>query len=414
MIDLKMLRNNPDSFTQSLGKKRYDPALLAAVLDLDARWRELRAGLDEQKALRNSLSKVIPRAGMEERAGLLVQVKDVGDRIKALEPELKKVQEELDAQLIFIPNPPHPDVPDGYNDADNELVKTSGEPTAFTFTPKDHQDLGEANGWLELQRAARAAGSRFSYLMGRAVFLQLALIRYAVEKVTAHGFLPVVPPVMVREHAMFGTGFFPAEKNEIYKIQDEDHYLVGTSEVSLAALHQDEIIPVECLPLRYCGISTCFRREAGTYGKDTRGIFRVHQFDKIEMFTFCLPEDSSREHERILAIEEEIIGGLGLPYRVMNICAGELGAPAAKKYDIEVWLPGQQQYRELTSCSNCTDFQARRLGTRTRLGRQTAYLHTLNGTATAIGRTLIAIMENYQQADGAITIPPALEPYMLG
>lgn len=413
MIDMKILRNNPETFAQSLGRKRYDQAMLQKVLELDENWRKLRHEIDDLKAAKNQVSKEISKADAAMRQNLMLQVKDLGDRISVLEPQLTQTEAELQSYLIYIPNPPHESVPDGVAEEDSVVVKTVGEPTRFEFPAKDHVELGSLTGWIDTDRAARTAGTRFGYLMKDAALLQLALVNYTLDHVMANGFSPVIPPVMVREQAMFGTGFFPADKNEIYKIEGEDHYLVGTSEVSLAALHLDEIIPSEQLPLRYAGISTCFRREAGSYGKDTKGIFRVHQFDKVEMFTFCLPEVSNQEHERILAVEEQIIGGLNLPYRVVNICAGELGSPAAKKYDIEVWLPGQERYRELTSCSNCTDYQARRLSCRTKVGKRTFHVHTLNGTAVAIGRTLIAIMENYQRSDGTIEIPQALQKYML-
>jgi seryl-tRNA synthetase len=267
-------------------------------------------------------------------------------------------------------------------------------------------------GALDMERAARTSGSRFVYLLGPAVWMQWALVRYAFDVATAHGFTPVMPPVLVREEAMYGTGFLPTDEAQLYVTREDDLYLVGTSEVPLASFHQGEILESQQLPLRYVGYSTCFRREAGTYGKDMRGMFRLHQFDKVEMFSFCDPERSWEEHEFMISVEEEIVRSLGLAYRLMNVCTGELGASAAKKIDLEVWLPGQGKYRELTSCSNCTDYQARRLGVRVRGTGGQRPVHTLNGTATAIGRTLIAILENHQREDGSVEVPDVLRPYL--
>jgi seryl-tRNA synthetase len=273
-------------------------------------------------------------------------------------------------------------------------------------------ELGELHGFLDIERAAKVSGSRFGYLMGPMVRLELALVQLAFDRLEPHGFVPVVPPVLVREEALFGTGFFPGDREQVYAIEADDLYLVGTSEVSLAALHADEILDAEALPLRYAGFSTCFRREAGTYGKDTRGIFRVHQFDKVEMFSFCHPDSSGDEHDFLLAREEELAQALGLPYRVVNVAAGDLGSSAAKKYDIEAWLPGQGRYREITSTSNTTDYQARRLKIRYRADDGNQLVHTLNGTAIAVGRWLIALVENHQQPDGSILVPEPLQPYL--
>jgi seryl-tRNA synthetase len=301
-------------------------------------------------------------------------------------------------------------VPEG-GEENSVVLRHVGEPPAFDFAVKDHLDLGVALDMIDMERAARASGSRFAYLKGDLVLLQFALVRYGLDIVADKGFRPVVPPVLVREEAMYGTGFFPTDEQQIYRTTDGD-CLVGTSEVPLAALHMEEYVDAAQLPLRYAGYSSCFRREAGAAGKDTRGILRVHQFDKLEMFSFCLPEQSHDELELIRETEEEILGGLGIAYRVVNIAAGDLGAPAAKKYDLEAWMPGQQQYREVTSCSNCTDYQARRLNCRYRTEKGPRFVHTLNGTAIAIGRTIIAIMENYQRADGTIAVPEKLRAYM--
>ncbi len=320
----------------------------------------------------------------------------------------------MDRLLGELPNLPHESVPDGETDEDNVELARWGEPPAFDFPPLDHVELGERLGLLDLERAAKVSGSRFAYLLGPAVLVQFALVRYALDHLLARGFRPVIPPVLVREAALFGTGFLPSGREQIYEIPEDGLFLVGTSEVSLAAFHADEILDPGALPIRYAGYSTCFRREAGTYGKDTRGIFRVHQFDKVEMFVFARPEDSWEEHDRLVAIEEELVRGLELPYRLVNVCVGELGASAAKKIDLEVWLPGQGRYRELMSCSNTTDYQARRLGVRMRRPEGNVPVHTLNGTALAVPRTLIALLENHQRADGSVPLPEALHPYLPG
>jgi seryl-tRNA synthetase len=315
--------------------------------------------------------------------------------------------------LAKTPNIPHDSSPDGFTDEDAVEVRTYGAPPSFDFEVRDHAALGELLGILDTDRGARTSGARFVYLLGDIVHVQFALVRHAMDVLTARGFTPVIPPVLVREEAMYGTGFLPTDEVNIYVTTEDELYLVGTSEVPLAAFHMGEIVDEGDLPLLYAGYSTCFRREAGSYGKDLGGMFRLHQFDKVEMFAFTTPETSWETHERMVAIEEEIIGNLGLPYRVVNIAAGDLGGSAAKKYDIEVWLPGQGRYRELTSCSNCTDYQARRLQTRVRRSEGAVeVLHTLNGTATAVGRTLIAILENYQRADGSVMLPERLHRYL--
>jgi seryl-tRNA synthetase len=411
MIDLKLLRNDPERFRASLGRKRYRGEDLDAVLERDAAIRRLRSEIEEMRAARNTASKKIPKAAEGERETLLAEMKKLAASLKEGEPELRRREEELQEALQLIPNPPDPSAPDGAGEEENAVVKTVGEPRTFAFPPLDHLDLGEERGWIDVKRAARAAGTRFAYLLGELVDLEMALVRFALDTLQEEGFRPVVPPILVREAAMYGTGFFPADRNEIYKIEGEDAYLVGTSEVSLAALHMDEILEGD-LPRRYAGFSTCLRKEAGSYGKDTRGIFRVHQFDKVEMFSFCAPEESGAEHEAMLAVEEKILQALEIPYRVVNVCTGDLGAPAAKKYDLEAWMPGQSAYREVTSCSNCTDFQARRLGVRHRGSDGLRLLHTLNGTAVAVGRTIIALLENHQEEDRTVRLPSSLRPYM--
>jgi seryl-tRNA synthetase len=336
-------------------------------------------------------------------------MKTVSAEVKQLQAELSEVEERRDALAATLPNLPHPDAPDGGED-DAVTLREVGDIPSFDFAVRDHLDIGLQHGWIEMEKAGAASGSRFAYLIGDLVMVELALVRLAVETVRAEGFEPVVPPVLVREGPLYGTGFFPGEREMIYEAERDELFLVGTSEVSLAALGADEIFDADDVPRRYAGISTCFRRESGAAGKDTRGIFRVHQFDKVEMFAFVAPEDSSAEHERILAIEEKFLGLLELPYRVVDIALGDLGAPAARKFDCEAWIPSQERYRELTSCSNTTDYQARRLGARFRRepGAAPEFLHTLNGTAVAVPRTLIALIENGQQADGSVRMPAAL------
>jgi seryl-tRNA synthetase len=337
-------------------------------------------------------------------------MREVAGEAKGLQSELAEVEEKLDALVAGLPNLPHPDAPDGDADKDAVVLREVGEKPSFGFEPRDHLDLGIEHGWIDMEKAGGASGSRFAYLLGDLVMVELALVRFAVETVRAEGFEPVVPPVLVREAPLHGTGFFPGEREQIYEIERDELFLVGTSEVPLAALHADEILEPGSLPRRYAGISTCFRREAGAAGKDTRGIFRVHQFDKVEMFSFVEPGESSAEHERILAIQEHVLAALELPYRVVDIPVGDLGAPAARKFDCEAWIPSQDRYRELTSCSNTTDYQARRLGCRYRpeAEGQPVHVHTLNGTATAVGRTLVALLENGQLEDGSVRLPQAL------
>jgi len=339
-------------------------------------------------------------------------MKTLSSEIKTLEAELSEVEADCDLIAAGLPNLPDPDAPDGDADTDPTVLREVGDRPNFDFEASDHLTLAERHGWVEMKAAAEASGARFSYLLGDLVMVELALIRWVVEKVRAEGFEPVVPPVLVRENALYGTGFFPSEREMIYEIPKDELFLVGTSEVSLASLHADQIIEAAELPIRYAGISTCFRREAGAAGKDTRGIFRVHQFDKVEMFSFCLPDASNDEQQKVLAIQEEILGGLDIPYQVVDIPIGDLGAPASRKFDCEGWIPSEERYRELTSCSNTTDYQARRLGARFRPegdGKTAPEpLHTVNGTAVAVGRTLIALIENGQQADGSVQLPEAL------
>jgi seryl-tRNA synthetase len=412
LLDIKAIRDDPAPFRAGLARRNLGDAV-DALLEADESRRSLTAKVEELRATQNRSSKAIGGASGDEKQTLISEVAKISAELKQLEPELADAEAKLTDLLAKTPNVPHPSAPDGFTEEDAQQVSLSGEPPVFDFEPRDHAQLGELLGMLDVDRGARTSGSRFVYLLGDMVFLQFALMRNAMEVLTAHGFTPVIPPVLVREEAMYGTGFLPADEAQLYVTTEDELYLVGTSEVPLAAFHMGEILDQADLPLHYAGYSTCFRREAGTYGKDLGGMFRVHQFDKVEMFSFATPEASWDEHELLLSIEEEIVRELEIPYRVMNIAAGDLGGSAAKKYDIEAWLPGQQRYRELTSCSNCTDYQARRLQTRVRRrdGKVEA-LHTLNGTATAVGRTLIAILENHQNADGSVSIPAKLHQYL--
>jgi seryl-tRNA synthetase len=418
VLDLKLIRADPDGARAALARRGPEAtASLDRALQLDARRRELLPELEGLRGEQNEANKRIQSAlDSDVREREIAAMREVAGRVKALERELAGVQEQLRQALAPLPNLPEESAAPGPED---ELVRTVGEPPAFAFEPRDHLEL--AGPAIDMERAARLSGARFAYLLGDLVFLELALVRWTLEILRSHGFQPVIPPVLVREQALYGTGFLPDTEQQLYSLPDDELHLVGTSEVALASLHAGEVLDAERLPLRYAGFSPCFRREAGAAGKDTRGIFRVHQFDKVEMFSFVAPADSVAEHERILAIEEQILTALGLPYRVMNIAVSDLGNSAAKKYDCEAWLPSYGAYRELTSCSNTTDYQARRLSIRVRAerGRQGEGTpargletpHTLNGTAVAVGRTLVALLENGQQADGSVALPEVLVPY---
>jgi seryl-tRNA synthetase len=410
VLDLAAIREDPAPAREALARRGAGEAL-DELLELDARRRELLPQVEDRRALQNKASEQIAerkRAG-EDASDVIDRMRSVAAEVKELGAELEGVEARRNELAATLPNLPHRDAPDGGED-DAVVLREVGDLPGFDFEVRDHLDLGVDHGWIEMEKAAAASGSRFAYLLGDLVLVELALIRFAVGLVGLHGFKPVVPPVLVRERALYGTGMFPGDRESIYEVERDELFLVGTSEVSLAALHADEILEDADVPRRYAGISTCFRREAGAAGRDTRGIFRVHQFDKVEMFSFVHPGDSEAEHERLLSIEEEILGALELPYRVVDIAVGDLGDPAARKFDCEAWIPSQQRYRELTSCSNTTDYQARRLGARFRPEAEAppVHLHTLNGTAVAVGRTLIALLENGQQADGSVRLPQAL------
>jgi seryl-tRNA synthetase len=392
---------------------------LDELLGVDQRRRELNTRIDALRAEQNKLSGEIEEAAKAgkvndpEFAEARERSSALKSELKEMEPQLGELDERRDQILVSLPNLPDPDAPDGETEEDSVTLREVGDRPQFDFEPLDHLELGQRHGWIEMEAAAELSGSRFAYLLGDLVMLELVLVRFAMERIRAEGFRPTVPPVLVRERALFGTGVFPDDREMIYEVPNDELFLIGTSEVSLASLHADQIMEADELPKRYGGFSTCFRREAGAAGRDTRGIFRVHQFDKVEMFSFVEPEHSGEEHERILAIQEGILGELEIPYRVVDIAVGDLGAPAARKFDCEAWIPSQQRFREVTSCSNTTDYQARRLSSRYRAaqGESPEPVHTLNGTAVAVGRTLIALLENGQREDGTVEIPTSLQEF---
>jgi seryl-tRNA synthetase len=414
MLDLKLIRSEPERVKAALARRGASEQV-DELLALDARRRLLLPEVESAQAERKTLSKQIGEAKQAggDAAELMAAVQGLKEKIESGKVELEEVDRKLGEIAVSLPNLPDPDAPDGLTEDDAVVVREVGARPQFDFEPRDHLDLGTELGLIDMEAGARLSGSRFAYLKGDLVMLELALVRFAIELVRGEGHEPVVPPVLVREEALEGTGFLPGDRDQIYEIPKDDLFLAGTSEVALAGLHADQILEAEELPLRYCGFSTCFRREAGAAGRDTRGIFRVHQFDKVEMFSFVEPAESGGEHDRLLAIEERILNELEIPYRVVNVAVGDLGAPAAKKYDCEAWIPSQERYRELTSCSNTTDYQARRLGCRYRPadGESPQAVHTLNGTAVAVGRTMIALIENRQERDGGFTLPKALHRY---
>ncbi|MFQ5948070.1 MAG: serine--tRNA ligase [Acidimicrobiia bacterium] len=411
MIDVAVLRNDPEALRKVLARRlvEIDVDLLA---QLDEARRRARARAESLRAEQKRSGKQIADLEGEPREAAIERAGELADQYRAAVAETEELDVRFGELWERVPNLPHDSVPDGATDEENVELKRWGDPPAFAFDVKDHQQLGAALDIIDLERAAKVSGSRFGYLKGAAVLLELGLVRWTFDRLVPEGFIPVVPPVLVREAALRGTGFFPDDQEQVYAVPRDDLFLAGTSEVPIAAMHADEILDAVALPLRYVGFSTCFRREAGTYGKDTGGIFRVHQFDKVEMFSFCQPERSWDEHDFLLERQEGLMQALGIPYRVVNVCTGDLGSSAAKKYDIEAWIPSRQAFREITSCSNTTDYQARRLKIRLRSDDGTRLVHTLNGTAVAVGRTLIAIVENYQQEDGSIVVPEVLRPYV--
>ncbi len=416
MLDINFIRENPEKVKTACKNKNVDVDV-DSVLDLDKKKRELMTQMETLKAEQNKIS----RGGADNHA-IFAQAKEIKKKIKQMEPELEEITTELKTLLLQLPNVPFDDVPVGKDDSENKVLRKAGHKPLFLFSkPKDYMELGTELDLIDTGRAGKVAGSRSGYIKGKLALLEFALVKLVMDTVTkplgelgaGKGFVPVIPPVMLRDEMARGTGYFEAgDREEAYFLPDDNMYLVGTSEQSLVAMHADEVFDEKKLPLRYVAFSTCFRREAGSYGKDTKGILRVHQFDKLEMVIFSKPEDSKKEHELLLSIEEKLMKALKLPYRVINICTGDLGRPAASKYDIETWLPSEKRYRETHSTSNCTDFQARRLNIRYKdKDNKAKFVHTLNGTAFAIGRILIMIMENYQQKDGSIKVPKVLQKY---
>jgi seryl-tRNA synthetase len=410
VIDLRLLRDDPESVRAAYAR-RGGVEQLDTVIELDLEHRRLLGEVEALRAEHNRSSKAIAQASPAERPVAIAQAKDLSERLKQLEPELERSEEELGTMSSLLPNLPHESVPSGLSEEENVVEREVGIKPSFDFSPLDHAVLGQRLGIFDAERGAKTSGSRFVYLTGPGAVLELSLVRFAVDFLAQRGFTPVITPVLVRERAMYGTGFLPAEEREIYKIERDELFLAGTSEVALAAMHADEIVDGSGLPLRNAGISTNFRREAGTYGKDTQGLVRLHQFDKVEQFSFSHPDSSWDEYAFILANQEELLQALEIPYRVLVMCGGDLGAMAAKKMDLEAWLPASDRFMEVTSATNATDFQARRLQIRFRDESKSRLVHTLNGTAIAVGRTIVALLENHQRADGSVAIPEPLRRY---
>lgn len=403
MLDINFIRENPEKVEKGVLSKGYDGSLVEKVLKLDEHRRKLVGEIEKLRAEKNKAS---GEKNIEEG-------KRIKEELSKKEPTLKEAEKEFKEILYKIPNPPAEDVKEGKDESENEVLEKWGEIPKFDFKPKDHLTLGESLGMIDVERAAKVSGTRFGYLKGDAVLLEFALVNFALETLIKEGFVPIVPPTLIKKEMMEGMGYLEhGGEEEMYALDKDGLVLVGTSEQSVGPMHTNEIFEADKLPVRYVGFSSCFRRESGSYGKDTRGIFRVHQFDKVEMFSFTKPKDSDKEHDYLLGIEEKFLQKLKLPYRVVKMCSGDLGAPAARKYDLEVWFPSEEKYRELTSTSTCTDFQARRLNIKYREGNETRYVHTLNGTAFAIGRTILTILENYQNEDGSITIPEVLQKWV--
>ncbi|MFC8368877.1 MULTISPECIES: serine--tRNA ligase [unclassified Streptomyces] len=416
MIDLRLLREDPDRVRASQRARGEDVALVDALLSADERRRSSGVRFDELRAEQKSLGKLIPKAAGDEKAELLKRAGQLAADVKAADADRDTAATETQDLLLRLSNLVHPDVPVG-GEEDFVTLETHGSIRDFDaegFAPKDHLELGQLLGAIDVERGAKVSGSRFYFLTGVGALLELALVNAAMAQATAAGFTPMLTPALVRPQSMAGTGFLGQAAQDVYHLDKDDLYLVGTSEVALAAYHMDEIIDADRLPLRYAGFSPCFRREAGSHGKDTRGIFRVHQFDKVEMFSYVAPEDSQAEHQRLLEWEKQWLTSLELPFRVIDVASGDLGSSAARKYDCEAWIPTQGKYRELTSTSDCTEFQSRRLSIRVREDKKVRPLATLNGTLCAVPRTIVAILENHQQADGSVRVPEVLRPYLGG
>jgi seryl-tRNA synthetase len=413
MIDIELFRKSTEIFKKEI-KNRGLKIDVSTGIKIDMDRRNLILKVDELRADKNNASKIIPSLKGSEKDKKINQMKKINADLKKLEARLKEVEKKFSVHFSKYPNLSHKSTPVGKDESGNVVQSYFGSKPEFDFKPKNHIELGTKLDILDEERAAKISGSRFVFLKNEAVILEMALIQYVLKILTGKGFTPLLPPILVKEKAMYGTGFLPVEKTQYYKTELDDLFLIGTSEVPLCAYHSDEFLDVDLLPLKYAAFSTCFRREAGTYGKDLGGMFRVHQFDKIEMFIFAHPEKSWKEYEGLRGILEEIMQGLGFHYRIVNMCTGDIGAPNSKKYDLEAWLPGQGKYRELASCSHDTDFQSRRLNIKYRDGKKKELIHTMNSTACALGRTLLAIYENYQDSSGNIKIPKVLLPYMNG
>jgi len=418
MLDIKFIRENPDKVKEGISKKGADSSLVAQVLDLDKKRRELIQQIDTLRAKKNIAEEKLLKEKEESKKEILEVLKQAKNVLEKKETELKEIEKEYQRSMSLIPNLPLEDVPFGKDEKDNVVLREMGKKPHWNFTPKDYLTLGESLDIIDTKRAAKTSGSRFGFLKREAAQLEIALIHFAFDKLTKKGFIPVIPPVMIKAQPMWAMGYLDRGRDEVYYLPKDDLYLIGTAEQIIGSMHMNEILKGEELPLRYIAFSSCLRREAGSYGKDTKGILRVHQFDKVEMFVFSKPEEAQKEHELLLSLEEDLMKNLGIPYRVINICSGDLGDPAAKKYDLEAWLPGQNngqgEYRETHSTSNCTDYQARRLNVKYLNSKtnKNEFVSTLNGTALAIGRAIIAIIENYQTKEGFIRIPKVLLPYM--
>jgi seryl-tRNA synthetase len=414
MIDIKFLRENPDVIRASQKGRGESVELVDQILAID---EIKRAAINEFELLRqeqNVLSKSVGAAKGDEKTALLANAKELADEVKAADSKRSEIEEQAKQLVMQLSNLLDTEAPIG-GEEDFVTIEHIGTPRDFTkdgFEPKDHVELGKLLGAIDTERGAKVAGSRSYYLTGAGAMLEFALVNYAIQSALKNGFTPVIPPVLVNPSAMEGTGFLGQAAENVYRIEKDDVYLVGTSEVPLAAMHMDEILPADKLPMRYAGYSSCFRREAGTYGKDTRGIIRVHQFDKVEMFSFCKPEEAKEEHKRLLQWEKDFLNAMEIPYRVIDVASGDLGSSATRKFDIEAWIPTQGAYREVTSTSNCTEYQARRLNIRYKDADGTKAIATLNGTLVAIPRMIVAILENHQNADGTVNVPAALQPFL--
>jgi len=415
MLDIKYIRENTEKVKAGVAAKQFDPSLVDALLELDRKRRELMGQTEELRAKRNENAEKLKeqtQKGQKPDESLIEEGKKIKEELKEKEPQLTVLNEEFNKSLKEIPNPPAGDVITGKDDTENEVIRKWGEPKEFNFNVKDFAELGESLGIVDVERAAKVSGARFFYLKGDGVLMQFALERFALETLMTEGFVPVIPPVLIKKESMAGMGYMEhGGEEDMYVLDKDGLILVATSEQSIGPMHMDEVFDASELPKRYMGFSTCFRREAGSYGKDTKGAFRVHQFQKVEMFSYTKPENGDKEHEFLLSIEEKFLQALGIPYQVAKMCSGDLGLPASRKYDLEGWFPSQKKYRELTSTSTTTDYQARRLNTKYREGDKTEYVHMLNGTAFS-QRPILAILENYQQEDGSVVVPEVLRKWV--